>query len=368
MASPEDRVVSLARDLVRIDSRSFVSNLAVADRIEQELGGFDIERLDYVDPAGVKKRAIVARRGPAGGLAFSGHMDTVPDTGWQTDPWSGDVADGYLHGLGSVDMKGQTAAAIVAATSLPPEVPAILLISTDEETTKAGARAIAERSELARGLRAILVVEPTRMEPKRGHRVPINFTAIATGLQAHSSTGKGRNANWSLIPFLADMKDVFERLRADPSLQDPVYDPPFSDFNLILDNHGTAANVTVPKASATIKFRYSASVDPAPVVAAVRASAERHGLELTASAPERPPELPADHWFVRLAEQASGQTAGVVPFGTDASALQAIGPCVVLGPGDITLAHRPGEKVSIRALQDAIGVFQDLATRIAALP
>src|SRR5215472_17786354 len=113
-------VVALARDLIALDSRSFVSNLAVADRIEAALSGFDIERIDYTDDAGVAKRALVAHRGGAGGIALSGHMDTVPDTGWQQDPWSARIdADGVLHGLGSTDMKGPVAAAIVAARALP---------------------------------------------------------------------------------------------------------------------------------------------------------------------------------------------------------------------------------------------------------
>ena len=67
----------LAADLVSIDSRSSVSNLAVAERIEAELGGFEVERLDYTDAAGVPKRALVAHRGPPGGYALSGHMDKV---------------------------------------------------------------------------------------------------------------------------------------------------------------------------------------------------------------------------------------------------------------------------------------------------
>ena len=57
-------VVALARDLVSLDSRSFVSNLPVADRVEAALPGFDIERIDYTDDAGVAKRALVAHRGP----------------------------------------------------------------------------------------------------------------------------------------------------------------------------------------------------------------------------------------------------------------------------------------------------------------
>src|SRR5260370_40340951 len=99
-------VLALAHDLVALDSRSTVSTLAVAERIEAALAGFDIERLDYRDAAGIAKRAIVARKGKgSGGLALSGHMDTVPDTGWTTDPWSAAIEGGRLHGLGSADMK-----------------------------------------------------------------------------------------------------------------------------------------------------------------------------------------------------------------------------------------------------------------------
>ena len=68
MSDPTTQVVNLARELVLLDSRSFVSNLPVADRVEAALSGFDIERLDYTDPAGVPKRALVAHRGPAGGI------------------------------------------------------------------------------------------------------------------------------------------------------------------------------------------------------------------------------------------------------------------------------------------------------------
>jgi acetylornithine deacetylase/succinyl-diaminopimelate desuccinylase-like protein len=362
-------VTALARDLVALDSRSFVSNLAVADRIESALAGFEIERLDYTDPAGVAKRVLVAHRGGPGGVALSGHMDTVPDTGWKDDPWSAKVdPDGVLHGLGSADMKGPIAAAILAAQALPPGVPVTLLLTTDEETTKQGARLIARESELVRRVRpaGIVVVEPTGMNPVRGHRSSIGFTCVATGLQAHSSTGKGRNANWDLIPFLAEMKTVFQRLRNDPALQDADYDPPFSDFNLVIDNHGAAVNVTVPIATARIKFRHSAKVDPAPVLAAVHSAAERSGIVVTEAREGFPPDLPADHPFVCLCAGTVGRAPGTAPYGTDASELQAIAPCVVLGPGDIGVAHTPFEAVRVADLAAAVPVFMRIAEQVAA--
>jgi acetylornithine deacetylase len=364
----ETTVVELARELISRDSRSFVSNLAVADRVEAALGGFDIEHIDYNDDAGVAKRALVAHRGSAGGIALSGHVDTVPDTGWQDDPFSARLGpDGVLHGLGSTDMKGPVAAIIVAACSLPERIPVTLLITTDEETTKQGARLIAQKSQLVRRVkpRGIIVAEPTRLVPVRGHRSHIVFTCVASGVQAHSSTGRGRNANWELIPFLSEMKSVFERLRSDTTLQDADYDPPFSDFNPVIDNHGAAMNVTVPKATARIKFRYSARLDPTPVLQAVHDAAKRFGIEVEEAREGVPPELPADHPLVRLCVDLMGKPAGTAPYGTDASELQAIAPCVVLGPGDIAEAHTPTEKVRVADLVAAVPVFMKLAERSA---
>jgi acetylornithine deacetylase/succinyl-diaminopimelate desuccinylase-like protein len=358
-----DSVARLATDLVRIDSRSFVSNNPLAERIMAELEGFELERLEFTDPRGVAKCVLVAHRGPAGGVALSGHMDTVPDTGWADAPFSGRIdADGVLHGLGAADMKGPLAACIVAARTLPEGLPATLLITTDEETTKQGARLIADRSALARRAapRGIIVAEPTGMLPVRGHRSNIDFIATAEGVQAHSSLGTGRNANWALIPFLAEMRQVQQRLRDDTSLHDHAYSPHFSDFNLVIDNHGAAVNVTVPVATARIKFRYSRSVDPSPVVAAVRAAAERAGIDLEILRQGLPPEAPADHPFIRAVEAATGHAAGTRPFGTDASELQEIAPCAILGPEVMDTAHSPRERARIDLLAAAVPVFQQI--------
>lgn len=359
MHDDADTVLRLAADLVAIDSRSSVSNIPLADRLEAALPGFDIERLDYADANGVAKRALVAHRGPKGGYALSGHMDTVPETGWTDPPWTPRVADGVLHGLGSADMKGPVAACVTAARGMPADVPVTLLLTTDEETSKQGARTIAA-SALARslGLKGIVVAEPTGLAPVRGHRSHIEYTAVATGVQAHSSTGLGVNANWALIPFLAEMKTVFERLRHDPAFQDAAYEPPFSDFNLVIDNHGTAVNVTVAKATARIKFRRSRSIDYSGIEAAVHEAARRTGVALTERREGTPPELPVDHPLIRLATGITGQAAHTAPYGTDASELQDLAPCVVLGPGSIATAHTPRECVPVAELAAAVPVFR----------
>jgi acetylornithine deacetylase/succinyl-diaminopimelate desuccinylase-like protein len=239
-------------------------------------------------------------------------------------------------------------------------VPATLLLTADEETSKQGARIIAAQSKLAAslGLQGIVVAEPTGLAPVRGHRSHIEYTAIARGVQAHSSTGKGLNANWALIPFMVEMKAIYEKLRFDPAYHDAAYDPPFSDFNMVIDNHGTAVNVTVAQATVRIKFRRSRRIDVSGIEAAVRAAADRAGVELTERREGTPPELPDDHPLIQLAEGVTGQATGTAPYGTDASELQDIAPCVILGPGIIATAHTPRECVALADLAAAVPIFR----------
>jgi acetylornithine deacetylase/succinyl-diaminopimelate desuccinylase-like protein len=90
-----------------------------------------VARLRAADPAA---------DGPT--LCYLGHVDTVlaDPADWSHDPWSGDVADGFLWGRGALDMKSQVAAEIAAAASLArsgwrPERGELLIVAVvDEET------------------------------------------------------------------------------------------------------------------------------------------------------------------------------------------------------------------------------------------
>ncbi len=81
---------------------------------------------------------------PDGGptLCYLGHVDTVlaDPSEWSHDPWSGEVADGFLWGRGAIDMKSQVAAEAVAAASLArggwrPERGALKLVFVADEET-----------------------------------------------------------------------------------------------------------------------------------------------------------------------------------------------------------------------------------------
>jgi acetylornithine deacetylase/succinyl-diaminopimelate desuccinylase-like protein len=75
-------------------------------------------------------------------LCYLGHVDTVlaDPSEWEHDPWSGDVADGYLWGRGAIDMKSQVAAEAAAGAALassgwrPARGTLLLVFVADEET------------------------------------------------------------------------------------------------------------------------------------------------------------------------------------------------------------------------------------------
>ncbi|MGH2863861.1 MAG: M20/M25/M40 family metallo-hydrolase [Solirubrobacteraceae bacterium] len=104
-----------------------------------ELLGAEPERPNLV----ARLRAEGAGAGAAGPtLCYLGHVDTVlaDASAWTHDPWSGDLADGFLWGRGALDMKSQVAAEIAAAASLaragwrPARGELLIVAVVDEET------------------------------------------------------------------------------------------------------------------------------------------------------------------------------------------------------------------------------------------
>jgi acetylornithine deacetylase len=361
------RVVSLLERLIAVDSRSGVSSVAVFDVAATQLAGWELEFIDYVDSNRTPKRNLVARCAASRStVAFAGHLDTVPDTGWTREPFKASIEGKLLYGLGASDMKGPIASFLVAANSLPSESRPMLVLTSDEEAGKQGVREVVARSRFLRETTpsCFVVAEPTALGVLRGHRVDVAFTVNSRGIQAHSSTGKGLNANLALVPFLADMRGLHILLREDRALHDPQYDPPYADLNFVIDNYGAFPNTTVGLATCRIKFRYSKSFDPQFVIEKVRESAARHKLDLDIRPEAPPPELPADHALVRRAESILGAKATVAGLGTEASEYTKLAPCLVFGPGDIHHAHKPTEYIDLQQLAESTALYRRLAVEL----
>src|SRR5262245_55692207 len=140
----ERETTELLQQLVRANTVNPPGNeRAVQEHLAALLrdAGFEVELLGRTD----ERPNLVARlRGLAEGptLCLLSHVDTVlaDAQAWQRDPWSGEVVDGVLWGRGAQDMKGQTAAEVVAAIALarsgwrPAQGALLVVVVVDEES------------------------------------------------------------------------------------------------------------------------------------------------------------------------------------------------------------------------------------------
>ncbi len=134
----------LLRELIRFDTVNPPGNERPAiEHLDRYLraAGLETEIL-AADPQRPNLVATLDGEGDGPVLCLLGHVDTVlaDASEWQHDPWSGEIADGYLWGRGAIDMKSQVAAEAVAGAALARRAGARregalkLVFVSDEET------------------------------------------------------------------------------------------------------------------------------------------------------------------------------------------------------------------------------------------
>jgi acetylornithine deacetylase/succinyl-diaminopimelate desuccinylase-like protein len=138
---------ALLQSLIRFDTVNPPGNERPAQEhlaAHLESAGFECELLGAEPgrPNLLARLRAPAESKPGPTLCYLGHVDTVlADAGeWTHDPWSGDLADGFVWGRGALDMKSQVAAEVAAAASLarsgwrPDRGELLIAAVVDEET------------------------------------------------------------------------------------------------------------------------------------------------------------------------------------------------------------------------------------------
>jgi acetylornithine deacetylase len=360
-----------AKQLVAFDSISRNSNVPVTDCVDEILKrlGFETERIHYVDPNGVAKSNVVGKKGTGqGGLAYFGHTDVVPASPWffaEHGPFTPTVKEGRLYGRGSCDMKGSVASMLAAAERFASgslRRPLFITCTADEEVGFGGAREVAARSrfyaEMVAGETHGVIGEPTELEVVHAHKGTYGFEAISRGRAAHSSTNKGINANLAMIPFLAEMKAIHDELERDSKWHHAEFNPPTMSWNIGINDHTAAVNITPPQSVCTVYFRPMPGQDADSLIDRARCAAERCGLEFKVGCVGKPlyvdPQSPYVQQVLRLAGKGQAQT---VAYGTDGVMFTSLRKLVVFGPGSIAQAHTHDEWISLEQLELGTEMF-----------
>lgn len=366
----------LTKELIRYNTISRNSNVEAVDFIEarmQEIG-CEVERVEYLDSNSVRKANLIGRKGRHNasgkhGIAFLGHIDTVPADGWNFDPFEARIAGTKMYGRGSCDMKGSVACMLATASRYSAsdlDAPIYVVVTADEEVGCIGAQAVVEQSRMFQEAcpRYGIVGEPTLLKVIHAHKGIIQFLIKARGRAAHSSTGKGENANLKLIPFLSEMQEIYNTLTTDTKHFNYDFDPPFSDWNITFSDGNSAANVTPPLSTCVINYRPMPGQDSQVWIDRVQQSAEKHGLEFAIRHWGDPMLTPRDSKIVRAALEITGQNESLtVPYGTDGMVFGQCMELVVIGPGSILQAHTVDEWIELEQLEQGVSVFSQFVER-----
>jgi acetylornithine deacetylase len=375
----------MLRHLVAFDTTSRNSNQALihfADKFLREHGV--ATRLS--DGAGGEKTNLHAIIGPqvAGGIALSGHVDTVPVDGqdWSFDPFTLRADGGRLYGRGACDMKGFVASCLAAVPDLVAmklAAPIHLFITFDEETTMEGARVLMD-DLAASGLRPDMCVvgEPSLMQPILAHKGRLAVRVRVRGRAGHSSEpSRGVNAVFAAAEAISYVATEARRLAAEGPFVEG-FDPPFTTVHVGTMSGGTILNIIPEDAEFVMEWRCVPGHDPYAEYARLRAHiAEQIEPGMRAVDPEcgfsyevigdiPGMGLAEGHALTALIKQVTGSNStGKVSYGTEGGIYEGAGiPTIVCGPGSIQQAHKPDEWIAQSQLDLCDQFIRSLARRL----
>ena len=302
---------------------------------------------------------LVARTalGRSSRLILAGHTDTVPPNGNERARIDGDV----LWGLGACDMKGGVAVlAALATTVAEPAVDTTYVFYECEEVDSAFngvERLFRERPDLLEG-DAALLAEPSSAQVEAGCQGTMRVEVTMTGERAHTARAwLGRNAIHRLAPLLASVAAYEGR-------QVTIDGCHFREgLQIVRVGGGVANNVVPDRATVTLNHRFAPDRSPEQAETHVRSVVgEVDGFEVTDMAVGALPAL--GHPLLQSVLAASGGVAYGKLGWTDVARFAARGvPATNFGPGDPSLAHSAGERVTRSDLETVYGVLRTVLER-----
>jgi acetylornithine deacetylase len=372
--------------LVSFDTTSRNSNLALVDFVRAYLDGHGIPyRLSH-DATGQKANihAVIGPEGP-GGVALSGHVDTVPVDGqaWSGDPFALRRKDGRLYARGAADMKGFVASCLAAVPDLkaaPLARPVHLFISYDEEVGCQGARRLIEDfGESGWKPRICIVGEPSGMKPIVAHKGKISLGVSVRGKPGHSSEPQhGVNAVHAAAEAIAWLVAEGRRFAKEGPFEEG-FDPNYTSVHVGTVQGGTILNIIPERASFVMEWRTVPANDvfaeaerfkahvAAAIEPAMKAADPATGFSYEVIGWIPGLSLDPDHELAALVKQLTGSNSvGKVAYGTEAGLYQQAGiATIVCGPGHIAQAHQPDEWIAEDQLASCDAFIRRLAERYA---
>ena len=282
-------------------------------------------------------------------LLLNAHIDTVkPVASWSRDPFSPDVEDGVLYGLGSNDCGGGLCSLLQIfrmLTEKPQSYNLIYLASAEEEVS--GKDGITRALPLLPHIDLAIVGEPTGMNPAVAEKGLMVLDVIAHGKSGHAARNEGENAIYEALDDMRWIRDYkFEKVS---EFLGPT------KMTLTVVNAGTQHNVIPDKCTMLVDIRTNEFYDNEEVYEFIRqhlkSEVKAHSFRLKSSRID--PEHPLIKKCVAM---------GMKPFGSPTLSDQALMhfSSFKLGPGESSRSHSANEFIRISEIRDAITKYETL--------
>ena len=282
-------------------------------------------------------------------LLLNAHIDTVkPVASWSRDPFSPDVEDGVLYGLGSNDCGGGLCSLLQIfrmLTEKPQNYNLIYLASAEEEVS--GKDGITRALPLLPHIDLAIVGEPTGMNPAVAEKGLMVLDVIAHGKSGHAARNEGVNAIYEALDDMRWIRDYkFEKVS---EFLGPT------KMTLTVVNAGTQHNVIPDKCTMLVDIRTNEFYDNEEVYEFIsqhlKSEVKAHSFRLKSS------RIDPEHPLIRKCV-----AMGMKPFGSPTLSDQALMhfPSFKLGPGESSRSHSANEFIRISEIRDAIAKYETL--------
>ena len=342
--------IALLQDLIRLESFSGAED-RTATRIEEWFSSYEIpfQRKDNNIWATNKHFDI---QKPT--LLLNSHHDTVhPNQGYTRNPYSPDIEDGKLYGLGSNDAGGALVSLIACFTHFynQKNLDYNLLMVASAEEESAGKKSLRYLIPDLPKIDVAIVGEPTLMDLAIAEKGLVVFDLSLKGTASHAAHPNEDNPLMKL-PKLLKAIDELEFDKVSPLLG-PV------KATLTQVNAGSQHNVVPSEVNMVLDVRVNECYSNKEIEQIIKSSLDcevkARSLRLRSSS------INPDHPLVK-----AGITLGKKTYGSPTLSDQAGLDCpsLKLGPGDSTRSHSANEFIFVREIEEGITFYINLLNQI----
>lgn len=285
-------------------------------------------------------------------VLLNSHIDTVkPASGYTRNPFSPDVENGILFGLGSNDAGGPLVTLLATFMHFNPieNLPFNLIYAATAEEEISGSNGLESILGELGEIDLAIVGEPTRMQMAIAEKGLLVLDCTAHGKSGHAAREEGENAIYKAIADIEKIRDCkFDKVSE-------ILGSVKTTVTII--NSGSQHNVVPDQCSFVVDVRtnefYSNQQAFEIIDQLVESDVVPRSFRLNSSG------IPVDHPIVQR-----GISIGLNYYGSPTTSDQAVipYPSIKIGPGDSARSHTADEFILISELEEGFRIYVDLLT------